>query len=168
VDRPVHKLYREVTYMAIVVDVDITQGFFEDVYGRAGIPPGSEIILKNKSTSKSILVVVALTPPAADSTDGYEVEPREVAVVPSNNENVWARATTGTMWLNVQEAPGVKPDTGTGASVIQGSFATNSVTRDTQALLLKLDEIADKLAHLNLMFDEAFETSLTQDDITRT
>lgn len=153
--------------MAITIDVDLVQSKFEDIYAASGITPGSEIILKNKSSSKCLLVIMAPTEPLAASTEGYEIEPRSVAVVPANDENIWVRSVRGTAWINVQESPGVKPDTGLGTVVTTTPQSTNAASLDTQLILSALAQIEDRLLHLNAMVDEAFETTIMESDIPR-
>jgi hypothetical protein len=147
--------------MPVIVDVDVTQTEFTDIYGESGIPPGTELVLKNKSRSDPILIVISASAPEPSSTDGYEVEPRDTVLVPVNDSAVWARTTTNTtLWLNVQESPGIRPAVGPGTE-------PDVVSKDAEFLLDALHELSNKLSHLNAMFDEAFETSLTEEDTKR-
>lgn len=151
--------YKDVTIMAVIVDVGISQSVFQDVYGASGVSPGSEMVLKNKSRSDPILIVIAETVPDSSITAGYEIEPRETVIIPVNSEGVWARSTTNTtLFLNVQQSPGIRPAVGVGV-------IPDIISKDTEALLASLDTLNHKITHLNMMFDEAFETSITEEDI---
>lgn len=147
----------------------IPSGTWVNLYAASGIPVGEQLLVENVGTCDVNLVVQAAEPDPDHAA--FNVVRREEGPLQNNqgDTGAWGRCnnTDGVVNISRMGGEGFTPSAGSAPSIGGGTpeDRLNTVLEFQTSVLVAMQDVGDQLRLLNLRFEEAFQTSINENDL---